>query len=472
LAAAPAAPASPAATTAAAAQTPAAVNTAVIVAAGIGSRLRDDDDVPKPLRPLITVPLIARVMAAAARAGIGRFVVVVGYQAERMKQALPAWVPPGCMLQIVENKEFRRPNGVSLQAALDVVAEPFCLLMSDHVFTDDRLRAAREAFESSRRSLLVVEDASCFEGDLDDATRVATGGGRVVAIGKELATFDAIDTGMFILDNRELARAFVASGEAPSISDAMRVLAAAGELDAFDPRTGVWQDIDTPEDLVAAERVVYASLRKAADGFMARILNRRISLFFSKRLWRMGVTPNVATAFTLLLGLAAGAAFAQGGTVAWGLLGATLFQLQSILDGVDGELARLLHRESRFGFWFDVSADNLTHIAVFLGIARGQAASGLPGPWTVLGLVAATGVIASFLSAVPLLPGRPGRPSPRQHHAALDRVVSNLTKRDFTYLLFPAALFGWLGVFLWAAAAGTWLFAGTTVVARIASRSN
>jgi len=33
----------------------------------------------------------------------------------------------------------------------------------------------------------------------------------------------------------------------------------------------------------------------------------------------------------------------------------------------------------------------------------------------------------------------------------------------FTYLLFPAALFGWLGIFLWAAAIGTWVFAGATV---------
>lgn len=443
--------------------------TAVIVAAGIGGRLREGQTAPKPLVPVLGVPLIARVMAAAARAGVTRFVVVLGHRADEIRAALDELVPPGTALDVVVNERYEEPNGVSLLAAARRLDEPFCLLMSDHVFSPERLTRALEHFQREGRSLLVVEPREHFSGDLSDATRVRIRDGRVAAIGKGLEEYDAIDTGMFVLDPTQVVNALESAGPSPSISDGMRVLGASGLLDACPLTEGYWQDVDTPADVLAAQERLFASLRKPTDGFMARHVHRPISLWLTRRLWRLGVTPNMVTGGTLALGLASGAAFAHSADARWGLLGATLFQLQSIVDGVDGELARLLHKESRFGFWFDVTADNVTHAAVFFGIALGQRASGHPGPWIPLGLAAVLGVAACYLLMAPLLaPGRPG-PSLR---GPLRSLVEGLSRRGFTWLLFPLAALGWLGAFVWAAALGTWVYAALVVLLRRASRAS
>ncbi|MFQ5442357.1 MAG: NTP transferase domain-containing protein [Thermodesulfobacteriota bacterium] len=440
------------------------VTTAVIAAAGLGSRLGGGEKLPKPLKSVAGVPLIARVMTSAARAGIRRFVVVIGFNAELMRKTLPGLVPEGSELRLVENQRFREPNGVSLLLAARSIEEPFALLMSDHIFSHDRLSLAIEHFKESGRPLIAVDAKEGFDGDMEDATLVSVKDGQVRKIGKDLLEYDAVDTGLFVLWPDTIAEALETAGPGASISAGMQVLADRGALDAFYPKRGFWQDVDTGEDVRAAEKKLYASLTKPADGFMASRVNRRISLFFSTRLWRCGVTPNMVTSFTLILGFLAGAAFAEGSGPGWGLLGAALFQLHSVIDGVDGELARLLQKESTFGFWFDVTVDNITHVFVFGGIALGQRASHEPGPWVVLGILAALGVAASFVVMSPLL--KPGRPSTGGEKSGLKKFVEKITSRDFSYLLFPLAIAGWLGIFLWIATIGTWIYTILVIVLR------
>ena len=446
------------------------VSTAVILAAGFGSRLSEDEPEPKPLVPVVGFPVIARVMAGAAKAGIRHFVVVTGFQADRLEKEIPDLIPEGCSLELLENKRYEEPNGVSLLVASERLNEPFALLMTDHIFSPDRLRQAVFRFKESSRNLLVVEDRMRFNGDTDDATRVAVSNGRISNIGKQLTPFDAVDTGMFILWPEEITGALKSAGSSPSVSDGMRILSEAGKLDALDVQVGFWQDIDTPEDLQAAEFKLFESLRKKSDGILARTLNRRISLFLSKRLWRFGISPNWVTTLTLILGILAGWAFAQGNGARWGLLGATLFQLHSIIDGVDGELARLMHQESRFGFWYDISVDNLSHMAVFGGIAWGQQADQIPGPWGVLGWLAVLGVAACFAVMAPLLNPIHQMNTDDREKNSLEKLVDGLSRRDFTYLLFPLVLLGWLGEFLWAAAIGTWIYAATAVFLRLKTK--
>ena len=174
----------------------------------------------------------------------------------------------------------------------------------------------------------------------------------------------------------------------------------------------------------------------------------------------------MVTGFTLVLGILAGLAFAQGSSMWWGILGATLFQMQSIIDGVDGELARLMHTEAPFGFWFDISADNITHMAVFGGIAVGQTVDRVPGPWGFLGLFSILGVAASFVVMAPLLKPKTDKQALKNDDSRLKRLVDTLSRRDFTYLLFPLAALGWLGGFLWVAAVGTWFFALAVAILR------
>jgi UDP-N-acetylglucosamine diphosphorylase/glucosamine-1-phosphate N-acetyltransferase len=69
--------------------------TAVVLAAGKGTRM--GGDLPKVLHEAAGRPLLAWVLDAARAAGCARLVVVVGYQAERVRRAIPesddlAWV--------------------------------------------------------------------------------------------------------------------------------------------------------------------------------------------------------------------------------------------------------------------------------------------------------------------------------------------------------------------------------------------
>jgi 1L-myo-inositol 1-phosphate cytidylyltransferase len=148
----------------------------------------------------------------------------------------------------VENSEYRKSNGVSLLAAKDVVARPFLLLMTDHIF-DPAAAAAliRQPLRDNEVILGVDRKLDCIF-DMDDATKVLSIGNYIVQIGKNIARYDAIDTGMFlcspaIFDSLEA----VMTQENCSLSDGMQRMASQRKLRAFDIGDALWQDIDTPE---------------------------------------------------------------------------------------------------------------------------------------------------------------------------------------------------------------------------------
>jgi len=252
-------------------KSPLRISTAVILAAGMGSRLFNGEEKPKPLLKVAGLPIIARVMKTAAKAGIRRFVIVVGYQAETMRAEIPSLLPAGCTIELLENHRFEESNGVSLLEALKVVQEPFALLMSDHIFSHDRLDLAMDRYAETGRCLLVVEDKKHFDGDIEDATKICVEYGSVRDIDKGLQTYDAIDTGMFVLRPESARSAFDRCGSSPSISCGMRMLASLDGLDAFYVNQGYWQDIDTPEDLTRAETKLTGSLTRPPDAFFTRL---------------------------------------------------------------------------------------------------------------------------------------------------------------------------------------------------------
>ena len=92
--------------------------------------------------------------------------------------------------------------------------------------------------------------------DMDDATKVLARGRKLTKIGKQLAEFNCIDTGLFVC-SRALLEALGAvyrdQGDA-SLSAGVQRLAAAGRMTVVDIGSGFWQDIDTPAMLEHAER--------------------------------------------------------------------------------------------------------------------------------------------------------------------------------------------------------------------------
>jgi 1L-myo-inositol 1-phosphate cytidylyltransferase / CDP-L-myo-inositol myo-inositolphosphotransferase len=119
-----------------------------------------------------------------------------------------------------------------------------------------------------------------------------------------------------------------------------------------------------------AEQRLFHALRKPQDGWTSRYLNRYISLAISRWLVKTPLRPNQVSVGILGVGLA-GAWFAARGGYGNLLLGACLFQAQSVLDGCDGEMSRVTHRGSRAGEWLDTVGDDLTNYGFFAGAAFG-----------------------------------------------------------------------------------------------------
>lgn len=127
---------------------------------------------------------------------------------------------------------------------------------------------------------------------------------------------------------------------------------------------------DTPERAREAKRLVFRSLIKPTDGWFSVNLNRPVSMSISKILVRYPVHPNLVTGFTTLVGIASGL-FPMLGTYLGFVIGGLLYQLASILDGVDGELARVKFLGSRTGEWLDTIGDDLTNVIYLAGVTIG-----------------------------------------------------------------------------------------------------
>lgn len=100
------------------------------------------------------------------------------------------------------------------------------------------------------------------------------------------------------------------------------------------------------------------------DGLVSRYLNRPLSRPLARSLRPTPLTPNQVTAFTLLLAIATGAMVAAG----WNIAGGIAIQAVSVIDGVDGELARLKDRATRFGGVFDAVTDRYADAIILAGM--------------------------------------------------------------------------------------------------------
>jgi phosphatidylglycerophosphate synthase len=136
----------------------------------------------------------------------------------------------------------------------------------------------------------------------------------------------------------------------------------------------VWHVVREPADIARARDVLLRALRKPlgrqADGVVAYYVNRAISIPISAAIVNTAITPNLVTFIALLVGLAAAVLVADG-RWAWMVIGGLALQLSSVLDGVDGEIARLRLTTSHAGEWFDTVCDDVINIGFMLGLGLG-----------------------------------------------------------------------------------------------------
>jgi 1L-myo-inositol 1-phosphate cytidylyltransferase len=231
------------------------ITDAVILMAGTGSRLRGSaDTIAKPLIPIAGRPLISYAIDSFGQAGVTTLHAVVGPNGDELAAAVAPLLPAHMRFHPITNPNWQKQNGISLLTAAGKAHAPFFLAMGDHLFESSFLEQLVAQADLSRLNLAIDRKIDSIF-DLDDAMKVRTEDKLIVAIGKKLETYNAIDTGIFLCPEivfDYLRRAL--KDDDCSLADGVRLMAEDGKALAIDIGKAWWQDVDTPEMLARAEQ--------------------------------------------------------------------------------------------------------------------------------------------------------------------------------------------------------------------------
>ena len=285
----------------------------VILASGLGSRLNSEGrNEPKPLMPVGGMALIERVITLMQSVGIEKIVVVVGYRGDQIKEYIRKNNIQGVIF--AENNEYNKKNGISLLRAREFLDDaPFMLSMSDHIFSNDFFASFLEKAEPKLEKYDVILSVDRnIEGvfDLDDATKVVTENGEITTIGKELPSYDAVDTGLFLCKPAVfpgLQEIYDTRGDV-SISDVMGRAAKERKFACAEMTGFLWQDVDTPSmKNEAEERLIdnYFKKEAAFDFFSNKLFAKSAKeaalMLFEKEHFDWNILYTVSFVASLLL---------------------------------------------------------------------------------------------------------------------------------------------------------------------------
>ena len=352
----------------------------LIIAAGEGSRLSNKGN-SKPLVPLLGLPLIERVILNAKGVGITDFYIVTGYNGEKLRNHLDQFAQNRDLkITHLINNQWKKENGLSVLKAKGEIDENFILLMSDHIFDESilgDLMKTQEKIADGEIILAVDYNLKNKTVDIDDVTKVLVDDkNRIVNIGKSIKEYNAYDTGIFLCSPVIFeALEESSANEDTSLSAGIKILVKKERARVFDIEGQYWIDVDDEKAFKKAENILLAELKKISDGPVSRHLNRPISTRISKYLSKTNIIPNQISLFSFIFSVVGALFFFFGGYVNL-LIGGMLAQISSIIDGCDGEIARLKFQTSEFGGWYDAVLDRyadafllfgLTYYVYFLG---------------------------------------------------------------------------------------------------------
>ncbi len=353
------------------------VKQAVILAAGMGTRIRaTGEQGPKPLVKVGGLTLLKRAILTAAKVGVEKFIIVVGYEAELVKSA----ITQDSELSKFEfhwamNDQYELKNGVSVLKAKTFVDGEFFLAMSDHIVDWQIYQKLSQA--DMKGDLNLAVDTRLTEiFDMDDATKVKVGPNQeILGIAKDLKEYDVIDTGVFrckpaLFDVLNLC--YEKNGNV-SLSEAITEMSKDQKAYVVDIEKSWWQDVDDVPSKIEAEKMLFKTLTKAIDGPVSRHINRKFSKMLTKLVMNTNIVPNHMTALGLVIGILSAVVLAFASPEHWYYLpiAGILYQISSMIDGCDGEIARLKFKHSAIGEWFDTISDDVINLGyqLAMGIA-------------------------------------------------------------------------------------------------------
>jgi len=247
------------------------------------------------------------------------------------------------------------------------IEDEVLVVMSDHIFEIKMLRKLIE--EKSDKLITICVDKNPPWYTVQEGLKIRLDENKVIDLGKDVPPHHGTDTGLFIFSKEIQSFIQEVINELGPNAEIINLLKKAKDLDliGYVDVTGCeWIDIDTPQDLEKAKKLYWTILRKnlikPIDGPISKYINRPISTRISLYLYKKGVkiSPNFITILTFLLGLISAFILAQGMYIIGGLM---VF-LVSMLDGVDGELARLRNETTAFGGFLDSVLDRYVDLMI------------------------------------------------------------------------------------------------------------
>jgi len=341
---------------------------AVLLAAGEGKRLWPQFKRPKPLVRLLGLPLIERNILSLRECGINDFIIVTGCYADEIQDHLGNGEKLGVKIKYLHNADWKLGNGSSAYTFHKEYQqnEKFILMMSDHIFELELFKSfiagARDIKEDE---LLLAADRRLEKVyDLDECTKIKARENLAIKLGKGLEDFNAVDCGLFIGTGALLeALSKSIAGGAYALTDAVNLMAQDGKVKLHFINNN-WIDVDDYESYKQCEKLLLKSLIPPKDGIISRVINRKVSLRITKLVAPTRITPNQITFLSFLITVASAASFAMLNPLVGGLLA----QFASMLDGVDGEIARLKFLRSKFGEMFDSILDRYGDYLIVIGM--------------------------------------------------------------------------------------------------------
>lgn len=235
---------------------------AVILAAGMGMRLRDRRGRPKALQPVGGASLVHHQLAELADVGVTDVTVVVGHAEQQVRDEL------GDSVRYVVNPAFAETNSMySFLLAGQRVHDDVIVLNAD-VFLHPALLA--RLVEADGDALLYDSTS----GHEDEHMKVSISGGHLVRMSKEMPEeqVSGENVGVLRLGARTVtdvvaaAREIIAAGERRAwLAAALNRVAARHAIICLDVAPWPWVEIDFPEDLVRARAEVLPALAPALE---------------------------------------------------------------------------------------------------------------------------------------------------------------------------------------------------------------
>ncbi|MFQ6073660.1 MAG: sugar phosphate nucleotidyltransferase [Candidatus Bathyarchaeia archaeon] len=228
----------------------------MILAAGRGERLLPHTrEHPKPLTPISNRPLLEHVICTFKSVGVRDFVIVTGYLGHAIRRYFGDGSKLRVTIEYAQNPRYEKGNATSLAAAQKLLGndEIFILSMADHLMSRYIVEKALEHVD--RQPLLCVDSKPFYSFRVKDATKVLVGlDGYIEDIGKAIANWNGVDTGLFLLNNTvfDIISKMENTMNPLTLSCCVKRMIKSHRLWACDVSGAFWLDIDTWDDLALA----------------------------------------------------------------------------------------------------------------------------------------------------------------------------------------------------------------------------